>query len=347
MVTKERVMEDNITYLRVSAYYAIATIIVTSLVLFFLINRANREFLPEDPQPELFPLVPETIATKGYPDFVTVGLFIKDFTEFSLITNQFEFSGIVWFIADPSKVSLETLGKFSFERGKILAKSEPTTKIIDSTILVRFDVRVSFKTNLNFAQFPFDNHRLSIILDNTSVSPGELAFNSSFNELTVSPKIKITGWNLKNTFVATGYSSATLSHEVLGSAVAHPRAVFTLEYVHSGIRQAMLVIFPLLLIFFMALFSFCIDSKYYKTITGISSGAVTAMLAYRFVIERLSPQVGYFTTTDYIFFVLLVAVIAIFFINVGLPTFRAEHRKTIITLLPLVVIGSFLILLGV
>ena len=339
-------MEENVSYSRLTAYYSIGVIVVTSIILFLLMYRANHEFLPEDPQPELLPLVPGTISKMGYPEFVTAGLYIKDFTQFSLITNEFEFSGIVWFIVDPSKVSLDTLGKFSFERGKILFRSEPMTRIINGNLLVRYDVRVEFKTNLNFTQFPFDSHKLAIILDNNDVSPGELAFRSSYNELTVSPEIKITGWDLKSAQAATGYTTAQLSKKVDETSVAHPRVLFTLEYVHAGIRQAMLIIFPLILIFFMALFSFSIDNKYYKSITAISSGAVTAMLAYRFVIERLSPQVGYFTQTDYIFFLLLIVVISIFFINVGIPSIRQRYSKTIITILPVIVIISFLALLG-
>ncbi len=340
-------MEEKASYSRLTAYYSIGVILLTSAILLLITFRANLEFLPEDPQPELLPLVPKTIGKMGYPEFITVGLYIKDFTEFAMHTNEFEFSGIVWFIVDPSKVSLDTLGTFTFERGRILSRSEPMTRILDDKLLVRYDVRVSFKTNLNFAQFPFDSHRLSIILDNNNVSPGEVAFVSSYNELTLSPEVKITGWDLKSTRVSTGYSMAQLSRGVQETDVAHPRVIFSLEYVHSGIRQSMLIIFPLMLIFFMSLFSFSIDNKYYKSITAISSGAVTAMLAYRFVIERLSPQVGYFTQTDYIFFVFLIGVCTIFFINVGLPSLRQRYSKTIVTLVPIIVITCFLLLLGI
>ena len=332
-------------YSQATAYYSVALIVITGIIISFLLYRANKQFTSEDPLPELLPLVPETMNKMGRPAIAKVGLYIKDFTEFDMLNNKFEFSGILWFLFDPSSISLDTLGKFSFEKGKLLSVSEPTTRIVEGKLLARYDIRVSFKSNLSFALFPFDSHTLYITLDNNDVSPGEIAFESSYNELALSPELAITGWNINAMRVYTGYSVARLEKQNRDSDVAHPRVIFALEYAHAGIRHAMLIILPLLLIFFMSMFTFSMDSAYYKSITAISSGAVTAMLAYRFVIERLSPQVGYFIQTDYIFFLFLLSVCITFFINVGIPAIRAKYSKTIVTIMHLVVIVAFILLL--
>ena len=332
-------------YSHVTAYFSVGMILVTGIIISLLIYRANQQFVSEDKMPELLPLVPATIAKMGRPAITKVGLYIKDFTEFDMLENEFEFSGILWFLFDPSIISLDTLGSFSFEKGKLLSKSEPTTRIVKGKLLARYDIRVSFKSNLNFTLFPFDSHTVYITLDNNEVSPGELAFKSSYNELALSPEIAITDWDLYATRVYNGYSIARLEKQNRETDVAHPRVIFAFEYMHAGVRHAMLIILPLLLIFFMATFTFAIDNRYYKSITAISSGTVTAMLAYRFVIERLTPQVGYFTQTDYIFFLFLIAVCIVFFINVGLTQLREKYSKTIVFLLHSVVIVSFLFLL--
>ncbi len=344
-------MEDNETLKpmsgisRTTTYFSIGWILVTGLLVSFLIYRSTREFLSQDALPELLPIVPQTLEQMGHPAIAKVGLYVKDFTEFNMLKNEFEFSGILWFLFDPSIISLKTLGKFSFEKGKILSVSEPTTRLVKGKLFARYDIRVSFKTNPTFVNFPFDSHSLYIIMDNNSVTPGEIAFQSSYNEFALSPEIAITGWDVYATRVYSGYSVARLEKLNRESDVAHPRVIFAIEYVHSGVRHAMLIILPLLLIFFMSMFTFSIDSSYYKSITSISSGTVTAMLAYRFVIERLSPPVGYFMQTDYIFFLFLIAVCITFFINVGLSDIRQKYSKIIVTLLHLMVILAFIFLL--
>lgn len=330
---------------RATAFFSMGWILVTGLIVSFLIYRAHKQFISEDPFPELLPITPETQQKMGHPVEVKVGLYIKDFTEFKMLENEFEFSGTVWFLFDPSLVSLDTLAKFSFEKAKIHSKSEPTTRIIQGKLLARFDVSVSFKTNATYVNFPFDSHTLYIVFDNNAVSPGEISFVSSYNELALSPEIRITGWDLQATRVYTGYSVSALDKTQQEMDVAHPRIVFALEYVSSGIRQGLLIILPILLIFFMAMFTFSIDSAYYTTIISISSGAVTALLAYRFVIDRIAPQVGYFMQTDTIFFLFLVIIVGTFIINVGLPELRDRYTKLIVSLIHMIVIASFLVVL--
>ena len=345
LMEKTKVEKEEVGFSPRIAFVSLFMILVTTTVISLFIYKANREFISNDPLPEVFPIVPATTEEMGSPAPVKVGLYIKDFTEFSFLTNQFEFSGIVWFLFDPSIVSLDTLSKFSFEKAQLKFKSPPTTRIVGGHLFARFDVRVSFKANLTFVRFPFDNHTLYIILDNNAVTPGEVAFMSSYNELAISPEISISGWALHGTRVYTGYSVARLDKQNPASDVAHPRAIFAIEYVHSGIRQSMLIILPLLLIFFMALFAFAFKSTYYTSVISISSGAVTALLAYRFVIEGLSPKVGYFTQSDYIFFLFLLGVFVAFFINVGLASFSKKYAIPLIILLHCMVILSFILAL--
>ena len=273
---------------------------------------------------------------------VKVGLYIKDFTEFDMLSNTFVFSGILWFLFDPSIISLETLSKFSFEKGDIQSLSAPSTRIVQGKLLARYNVRVKFKTNLVYSLFPFESHTVYITLDNNFITPGEAVFDTSLNEFIVSPDIKIAGWHLYDTRANTGYSYARLEKHKSENDMYHPRVVFALTYDHSGMRQALTILLPLLLTFFMSIFSFTIDpSKNYTSILTLSVGAVTALLAYRFVIENLSPKVGYFMLSDYLFFLLLVGVFLVFLVNIGSIYFRERYKKLLIVVLHLLLLVSF------
>ena len=50
------------------------------------------------------------------PSRVKVGLYITDFADFDMIANKFTFSGILWFLFDPSTVSLKHFQNSLFKR---------------------------------------------------------------------------------------------------------------------------------------------------------------------------------------------------------------------------------------
>lgn len=339
----ERPQEDKVFSSESMAYFSVYAILISGALICFFMYQASQEFISQDPMPELLPMTPATLVQMGQSAEVKVGLYVKDFSEFNLVDNRFEFSGILWFYFDPSIISLATLGNFSFEKGKIVSKSEPTTRIVKGKLLARYDIRVNFKANPTFAAFPFDSHTIYITIDNNYVSPGEVVFSSSYDELVLSPELSFAGWDIYGTRVFAGYSVARIDKSNRAYDVAHPRVVFALDFVHSGVRQAILIIFPLLLIFFMAMFTFALDLKNYKTsITSLSAGAITGILAYRFVIDRLAPQVGYFMQSDSLFFLFLLAVCTAFFINVGIPAIRDAYTRTIVILLHAFVVIAFI-----
>jgi len=327
------------------AYFSVGAIVICAALICLFMYKASQRFVSDDPMPKLLPLTPTTIVEMGQPAQVQVGLYVKDFSEFNLVDNHFEFSGILWFYFDPSIVSLATLGKFSFEKGKIVSVSEPTTRIVGGKLLARYDIRVNFKASPMFARFPFDSHSVYITLDNNDVTPGEIAFTSTYDSLVLSPELSFAGWKIHGTRVYSGYSIAPIDRSNRAYDVAHPRIIFALDYVHSGVRQAILIIFPLLLIFFMSMFTFALDLEGYKSsITSLAAGAVTGILAYRFVIDRLAPQVGYFMQSDSIFFLFLLAVCVAFFINVGVPMIRKAYPRIIVIALYAFVIISFMLI---
>ena len=71
----------------------------------------------------------------------------------------------------------------------------------------------------------------------------------------------------------------------------------------------------------IALFSLLIPYKFEGArdnalMFSVASASVASILAYRFVIQTLMPQVGYMTTTDYVFLLCLVVSTVIFLVHV-------------------------------
>ena len=302
-------MADEAPNLKLPVYMSIALIILSGIFLGICLLIANNRFRSLDVMPELLSLTPDAKSEfGGNPSEALVGLYIRDFLpEFDMMKNSFQFSGILWFLYDPSLISLDTLAKFSFEKGEVLFLSKPSTRIVGGKLLARYDIRVRMRTDLVFKLFPFDSHMLYITLDNNYVSPGEIILFSTPNEFVLSPGISITGWQIHNSAVYTGYSTSLLEKTDLENKVSHPRIIFALGYNHAGMRNALTIVLPLILILFMALFSFIMlpsGGAPTASIIALSSGAVSALIGYRFVIEKLVSKGGLlFTFRQNIFLV--------------------------------------------
>ncbi len=283
------------------------TLFFVSSAIIFMAYHPVQRFYALEPYPPLLPITPQKIkAWGGEPVPVKVGLYIRSFSVFDFVANKFVIDGILWFEFDPALISLETVNKFSFEKGTLTAKSAPYTKIIDDKFFARFDIQFEFSIDLNYTYFPFDDHRMSIILVNRYIPPSEMIFISYESYFSIDQSIEISGWEEEGKTVKTGYSESRLEKLDPEKVVLHPKTVFSIDYRRSGIRYILLIILPLCIIFFVGLFSFAFDPKKHATmILGLATGTITSLLSYRFVIERITPQVGYFVFSDYIFTLLL------------------------------------------
>lgn len=292
-------------------------IFITNATLLFFLYIGTIRFTSFDKMPQFLPITPQKIKEFGQsPAKVKIGLYILDFPEFDIIKNQFVFDGIISFEFDPSVVSLDTLKNFSFEKGTIERISEPKTIAVDNgKIFAQFDTRVKFRANLNEDLFPFNDRSIHIVVINKELAPGEVIFEAPLHNFNITNQFHTPGWEYFYKTTRVGYTEAQLDQNDPSKNLYYPQAIFEIDFRRSGIRHALMIILPLILIFNIALFSFTLDPINYINNLGISIGTITAILAYRFVIEQLSPQVGYFMLADYIYFLFLILVFIIFIVT--------------------------------
>lgn len=289
-------------------------IVITSLTISACLYRSFRYFSTNEPEVTVQKVTPALLEKfGGHPGIITAGLTISDFLIFDPVKNDFTFIGVLWFEYDPTMITLDLLGKFMFQRAEILEKSEPDTRIVNDKFIVRYTVKIHFKSQLLYQSFPLDNHRVSLQLFNPYIATSDAIFESVASNFSIKAATTALGWTLINKEVSTGFISAEGKMGQGQTKLYYPVILFSLEYLRSGIRYAFTILLPLLAIFFISLFSFSLDPTRYATLAiTLTAGSVTALLAYRFVIENMSPAVGYFTMSDYIFFLFLCMVSIVF-----------------------------------
>ncbi|HJM69191.1 MAG TPA: hypothetical protein QGF02_04555 [Candidatus Babeliales bacterium] len=327
------------------------TNIVMSLItiaLFFVIlyYPLNKIFFSSDTAPKIQYLTPKKLGSfGGEVPKVAVSLSIKDFPEFSIVNNQFVLEGTISFEFNPELISITTLNKFSFEQGTILSKSEPTTRLIGNNLLVYYDIRVRFNSNMDYHLFPIDDHRLFIVLDNKSVSPNSMQFVSSNDNFILSKSVFTGGWKTISSFVETGYIETSLEKNDDTKNISYPAVVFSIDFIRSGIRPIVIIFIPLLILFILSTFILFWEKEQMASRIIICSAIIGALLTYRFVIEQMSPQVGYFMISDYVFLFVLSVSTGFFIISVLFKRRRLWLSILLVALLDIAFIALWIYLL--
>ncbi|OJW53342.1 MAG: hypothetical protein BGO67_01155 [Alphaproteobacteria bacterium 41-28] len=293
-------------------------LIFTFVIIFFLfiiLRKTLTEFSSFEALPLILPIASHKrqpfgeVATK-----VTVGLYVHNFPRFSVEDSFFSLDGTIWFEFNPSQISLEDLGKFEFFEGKITMRSIAQIKQIDENIFVSYNFKVTFSSLLNHEKFPFNDHRIFLILKNEFLSAREIHFFATESGFSVRAGLRPQGWKLVKTKVETGMIRAKLEQFDARKTMLVPVTVFEFDFSKPGFRYVLLTLVPGFILFYLAVYSILLeyDPQMTDPIIAISLASITGLIIQRFVIENISPISGHSTTIDYIFILFLSLCFSIF-----------------------------------
>lgn len=285
------------------------TVVLILSIFYFLIifKIALTRFNTTDTLPQLKAINTEVIKKLGpFAVRINTGMYIKNLSIFDINKNNFLFDSVIWFEFNNDEIMLETVEKFSVDNGKIISKSPPDVRITDGRVFAKYNVLFDLKTDLNFRKFPFEDHRIPIVLSNDFVTPDEMYFMVDASSFQTHSRISPSGWKLQDMSVDTGFLDLTLDKQDSKKRVENPKALFVINFIKASVRKALVIFIPLFSAAFLSLLTYIIHLSNTPGIFGLATAALTAILSYRFVIEQMMPQVGYFTTTDSIYIFLLV-----------------------------------------
>lgn len=249
---------------------------------------------------------------------VTVGLHVHSFPRFSFNQNDFVLDGVLWFKFISGTIPLQTLEAFSFhnamqEPSGLVFKSAPIIKLMADQVLACYHVQVHVKAALNHKNFPLGSRRLTVMIQNKTITPREITFSTTPDLLTIAPDNLVQDWAPRTTMVKTGYVSAPLDPHNPTIGISYPAAVFSIEFENIGTRDLVSLYFPMFVLFLIALFCLLIEITDTARL-GYVAAAVPILVLFRIVIDGVSPQVGYTTHLDFIYNLLvLLSLIILFF----------------------------------
>lgn len=285
----------------VGATYQARAFLVSITILAVVFYIRFHMFVVHDP-PAFF----KPITSKN--DTVTMGMYIRSFSIFDVIKNDFVVEGMVWFAFDSKRVNLTQIEQFDVVHGKIIHKSKPIVHQNAGETLAQFDVRISFNTALDYRLFPIDDHRIKLVITNHFLPQG-LLFSSSPNDVTIEKDLYLPGWKIHDYGVQAGLISVDLKRGTQQFTIENPQVVISFDCERTDPNLIVNILLTLILILFMSLLTF--SSREDSVL--IVSVIIVALIGYRAVMLSMGPpHISYFMLSDYIYiFSITSAVLAI------------------------------------
>lgn len=294
-------------------------------LVIYLFNLKNKQFFSNERKPYMFPY--QTLKIKSdwtHVNVVKAGVIIKNMPIFDTNTNNFSINMIVWFKFNKNLLSLDLIEKFSFVNTMCTEKKLYYITIDKNELYVEYAVRIDFSSILDHKFFPINDHTIFFTLQNNAFSAEDVIFDVSKSDLKFSSDTQITDWELLGGQIESGLY---LNEESISSQtpiIARPRIICSIFIKKSGLRKVHLIILPILMIVFISsslLIETIINSH---TTFSLSIGALTGILAYRFIIINISPNIGYYSLAEHIYNLCL----AIVFSNFILTIIKTNFNNT-------------------
>jgi hypothetical protein len=307
-------------------------LVMSILTLLFIINSVQVMLVRFNTTDDL-PVI-ELLGSddRGFlPKNIKCGFCLKNFLEFNHVNNKFIAIGSFWFESLPEIAG--DLDKFSLSQGSISSKSDGLHLVINGLNIVKYEVKIEFYSNLTFKYFPLEDHLIYFTISNQHLAEKGFALQSSKQDFKISKDAIIDGWNLSSHRVISGYEDIELGE----GSFYNNSVAFLMDFEQTSNRFFLLLIMPLLICLFISLFSFSFDPGWLELTSGsLLLSCITAMIAYRYVIESSSPKVSYYIFSDIFFYHIVLFVCAAFFLN-------SFYRKKIAPIINYVVVSLYLL----
>jgi len=273
-------------------------------------------------------------ASSDAPD-VQVWVAVRNVEKIDLSESTFRIDFYLMIEAELRDLRLEEVRQFEFVNG------EPTIRVLEenideSRVELAYRVKGDFIADYSLGMFPFDRHKISVIIDFLAANTGP-TFEAQLLEL---GDIMVVGWENE------GIDFQYVEHRYFEDQPPVPRFILSVNIRRPFISTILKNVLPITVISCIALLTFMISVK--NPSQRISLGVSTLLSATAFHLSLLGniPPTGAFTVADGImlsvyllhFYSLLVSVYLMRLMDRNEETRAELVNRRAIMFLPLIVV---------
>ena len=259
----------------------------------------------------------EQAAGTTSPVPLEIGIYLLDVYDLDLKNSSYVADFYIWLRwngeLDPRK--------FELMNGELDVKENPDEQKIGDVNYVSYRVRGKFRAPFDFREFPLDEQKLTIEIEDASNDAAMLKYVADLANMSAAPQVNLSGWELAG---APSYKVLEHVYETnygnprrpSGQKATYSRFVVDIPIKHAGNELIYLKTFiGLFISVAIAFLTFLIepidlDPRFGVGIAGIF-GAVSSMI----VVSSNMPENPYFTMSDQIHFTSLAFIFLTLFVS--------------------------------
>lgn len=213
---------------------------------------------------------------------VKTGVLLVNVQKFDIPSGSYDLDFYIWFKWSGNKTI-----NYEFMNGK--ASSTEIVKSVPGYLEVR--IRGTFLKSLDFRDFPFNSHELTVELEDKVEHIVSLRFTPDVNESGIDESINIAGWNVQD------WSVTSVEHNYPGDET-YSRFVFSFTIGKSTLPSVLKSIVPIAIITCIALLAFLVSPVNYGQRISLGVTTLMAAVAFHLALTSQIPPVGYLTIAD-------------------------------------------------
>lgn len=213
---------------------------------------------------------------------VVAGVYLVNVQSYELSSGSYDVDFYMWFSWSGNKTV-----NYEFMNGK--ASSIDIIENRDGFLDIR--VRGTFLKTPNFKDFPFDNHRLTVEIEDKSSTLEDLRFIPDKEESGIDQEINIAGWSIQ------GWTVESVEHTYPGN-LAFSRLVFSFVIGRSTLSSVLKSIVPIAIITCIAMLAFFVAPSDYGQRISLGVTTLLAAVADHLALTSQIPPIGYLTLAD-------------------------------------------------
>lgn len=156
-----------------------------------------------------------------------------------------------------------------------------------------YRIRANLQTNLNLREFPFDQHTLSIELEDKNKTRDHYVFIADPAMSGIDSEVYVAGWNLKP--YIQGIEKV---HDYAVYGEQYSRVRFAIEIFHPWSSSFMKGLFAAIVIVGAGMLSFLLKENEARDRITLSSSTLASAIFYHMTLTASVPPVGYLTYAD-------------------------------------------------
>jgi hypothetical protein len=253
-----------------------------------------------------------------HPDTVSAGVYIISVHDINFRDKEYTLRFWMWFVYDNPEFDFTK--QLDLPNAKDIEIQETIYDSLDNKTWAIMKMKCTMKQNWNVHDFPFDEQRLKMHIENTLFDKRRLVFKPDTIGSSLDPKDAIDGWNVSNFTVSesendylTGFGDVSSKSQNFSSFDV------SIGLQRSAVGMFFKIFLGMYIAFMIAMISFTPHPSEMEPRFGLPVGGLFAAVGNKYIIDSLLPESSAFTLVDSlhaltfigIFGILLVSAIAL------------------------------------